>query len=58
MIANLIGYVLCFPNALSVMVLCVSSALVGVQARLEEAHLRSLHGEAFDTYQRQVPRWL
>ncbi len=49
---------LCYANALSLVIVILTWALLGVQARLEEVHMRSLHGDAFDHYKQKTPRWL
>ena len=38
--------------------LAAAYVAIEAQVRLEEAYLRSRHGQAYDTYRRRVRRWL
>lgn len=56
--ATVLGLFLVLPNALTLVVLTLSDVLIQIQVRLEEAHLESLHGEAYRDYKAEVRRWL
>lgn len=56
--ANLLGFFLAAPFAATLALLVAGEILMQVQVRLEELHLRSLHGEAYDRYRAGVRRWL
>jgi protein-S-isoprenylcysteine O-methyltransferase Ste14 len=58
MILIAIGYFLILPDPLTLVLLAEACTLFSVQVRLEEQHLRALHGADFDAYCREVPRWL
>lgn len=51
------GLFLITPNALTLVVLALSVALIGVQVRLEEDFLTSVHGDAYRAYCQTVRRW-
>jgi len=53
-----LGLFLVLPNALSLLLLVVGDILIQIQVRMEEEHLRGLHGEAYEDYCRQARRWL
>lgn len=53
-----LGLFLVLPNALSLLLLALGDVLIQIQVRMEEEHLRGLHGEAYEDYCRQVRRWL
>ena len=55
---GLLGLFLVLPNALTLAVLLLGGVLMQVQVRLEEAHLRSMHGKAYETYLASVRRWI
>ncbi|HZU82187.1 MAG TPA: isoprenylcysteine carboxylmethyltransferase family protein [Polyangiaceae bacterium] len=53
-----IGYLLILPDPFT-LVICVQGWTVfQLLVRLEEQHMRSLHGVEFEAYCRQTPRWL
>ncbi|GAB4577302.1 MAG: isoprenylcysteine carboxylmethyltransferase family protein [Anaerolineales bacterium] len=54
----LVGLFLTLPNALTLALWWLGDTLMQVQVYLEEAHLRGLHGEAYEQYRQQVRRWL
>ncbi len=54
----LVGLFLVTPNALTLLVLGLSAALIGVQVRLEEEFLTRVHGDAYRDYTRRVRRWI
>jgi protein-S-isoprenylcysteine O-methyltransferase Ste14 len=56
--ASMIGLFLVLPNAATLSLVLVAEALIGVQVRLEEAHLAGAFGADYDSYRRAVPRWL
>jgi protein-S-isoprenylcysteine O-methyltransferase Ste14 len=55
---NLFGLFLVLPHAASFAVLVAGELLMQIQVRLEEVHLRALHGTDYDTYANRVRRWL
>lgn len=55
---NLLGLFLVAPSAATLAILVAGEILMQVQVRLEELHLRALHGEAYERYQARVRRWL
>ena len=57
LIVALVGLFLVTPNALTLLVMCMSAALIGVQVRLEEDFLTRVHGNAYRAYCRKVRRW-
>ncbi len=58
LLVALIGLFLVTPNALTLLVLGLSAALIGVQVRLEEEFLMRVHGDAYRDYTRRVRRWI
>ena len=56
--AMLIGFFFILPNALTFTTWLLGDALMQIQVRLEEAHLRKLHGDIYNAYARRVRRWL
>ena len=58
MIATLLGLFLVIPNVGTLITLVVGTILIGIQVRLEEEHLTSVHGEQYVQYRRLVRRWL
>jgi protein-S-isoprenylcysteine O-methyltransferase Ste14 len=57
MIANL-GLFLTLPNMLTLWILVGSWVQLQILIRLEEAHMRSLHGADYERYLSSVRRWL
>jgi protein-S-isoprenylcysteine O-methyltransferase Ste14 len=55
---NMFGLFLILPNAATFAILVASEILMGVQVRLEEAHLRETAGSPYSDYCARVPRWL
>jgi protein-S-isoprenylcysteine O-methyltransferase Ste14 len=55
---GLLGVFLLIPSAITLLTLVLGDVLMQVQVRLEEEHLRGLHGEAYDAYRGQVRRWI
>lgn len=58
LLAALLGLFFITPNALTLLVLTLSAALIGVQVRLEEEHLTRVHGDTYRDYTRRVRRWI
>ena len=56
MIAN-IGLLLIIPNAFTLLIVSLSMVSINTQIRLEEAFLKSSHGEKYQDYLNQVRRW-
>lgn len=54
----LLGVFLIIPNALTLLALGLGDVLMQIQVRLEEEHLRGLHGADYDAYQSEVRRWI
>lgn len=54
---NLLGLMCLLPNLFSLLLLACGELLIQIQVRLEEAHLPSVYGEAYEAYRAQVPRW-
>jgi len=58
MITTLAGLFLVIPNAITLLTFVVGVVVINVQVRLEEEHLKTLHGDDFVSYCRRVRRWL
>jgi protein-S-isoprenylcysteine O-methyltransferase Ste14 len=56
--ANLLGFFLALPNAVSLAVLVLGEALIQIQVRLEEEFLVRAHGAEYQRYCQQTRRWL
>lgn len=56
--ASLLGLFLVLPNAVTLAILLLGEALIQVQVRLEEAHLKKDHGKAYELYRTSVRRWI
>jgi len=52
------GLFFCLPNAITLVATVSTYLLLNIQIRLEEEHLRKLHGASFDTYCQRTRRWL
>ena len=52
------GVFLAMPSALTCAGLAVLVTTLGIQARLEEAHMSERHGEVYQHYLKKTPRWL
>ena len=57
MIANF-GLFLIIPNAFTLLIVSLSTVSINTQIRLEEAFLKSSHGEKYQDYLNQIMRWL
>jgi protein-S-isoprenylcysteine O-methyltransferase Ste14 len=55
---TLLGLFLVEPCAPSLALALAGEVLMQVQVRLEEAHLRGLHGQRYEAYCQRVRRWL
>lgn len=54
----LLGFFLTIPNAVTLLTLVLGDVLMQIQVRLEEEHLRGLHGEKYSEFCRRVRRWI
>jgi protein-S-isoprenylcysteine O-methyltransferase Ste14 len=54
---NMMGLFLIVPCAITLSILLVSVALIGVQVRLEEEHLAQTIGDSYLRYQETTRRW-
>jgi protein-S-isoprenylcysteine O-methyltransferase Ste14 len=54
----LLGLFLVAPNAATAALVAAGEVVVQVQVRLEEKHLRELHGDDYARYCAQVRRWM
>ena len=54
----LVGFFLTIPNAITLLTLGLGDVLMQIQVRLEEEHLRNLHGEKYAEFCRNVRRWI
>jgi protein-S-isoprenylcysteine O-methyltransferase Ste14 len=54
----LAGFFLTIPNAVTLSTLVLGDVLMQIQVRLEEEHLRNLHGARYAEFCRQVRRWI
>ena len=55
---TLVGFFLTIPSWAMLIAFFVGEVSMQVQVRLEEQHLRGLHGETYDGYCSRVRRWL
>jgi protein-S-isoprenylcysteine O-methyltransferase Ste14 len=55
---SLLAIFLLIPSAITLLALVLGDVLLQIQVRLEEEHLRNLHGEAYENYRGQVRRWI
>ncbi|MBI3118491.1 MAG: isoprenylcysteine carboxylmethyltransferase family protein [Candidatus Hydrogenedentes bacterium] len=55
---TILGLFLALPNVMTLLVLALGELGIQVQVRLEEEHLRRMHGEAYEQYVRRTRRWL
>ena len=53
-----LGLFLVIPNALSLLIICLSWYAIQVQVRLEEAHLKQTQGTDYEQYSKRVRRWI
>jgi protein-S-isoprenylcysteine O-methyltransferase Ste14 len=52
------GIFLAIPSAVTLLTFVLGDVLIQIQVRLEEEHLRGLHGQAYEDYCGQVRRWI
>jgi len=57
-IVTLFGLLLAVPNAITLLVFVLGVVLVNIQVRLEEGHLKTIHGADYAGYSRRVRRWI
>jgi protein-S-isoprenylcysteine O-methyltransferase Ste14 len=57
MMVSFVGVFLIIPSAVLLALVSALVCLLQVQVRLEEDHLRRLHGVEYDEFQQHVPRW-
>jgi protein-S-isoprenylcysteine O-methyltransferase Ste14 len=55
---TLLGLLLIFPSAATIVLFTAGDIFMQVQVRLEEQHLLSMHGELYAQYRSRVRRWL
>jgi len=55
---TLLGFFLILPNAVTFAALILGEALMQIQVRLEEEHLRQTHGEEYREYCQSTRRWI
>jgi protein-S-isoprenylcysteine O-methyltransferase Ste14 len=58
MVAVVLGAFLVAPTAVTGIVLATAWVAFSIQIRMEEEHLRRMHGPAYDRYRTAVPRWI
>lgn len=58
MILTLFGLLLVIPNVGTLVCLLLGIILIGIQVRLEEEFLTTIHGEDYLQYRRRVRRWI
>lgn len=58
MMLTLLGLFLVIPNAATFLTLVLGIALMGIQVRLEEEHLKKVQGKAYEEYCDRVRRWI
>jgi protein-S-isoprenylcysteine O-methyltransferase Ste14 len=54
----LVGFFLTIPNAVTLLTLGLGDVLMQIQVRLEEEHLKALHGEKYAEFTGRVRRWI
>ena len=57
LIANF-GLFLIIPNAFTLLIVVLSTVSINTQIRLEEAFLKSVHGQEYENYLKKVRRWI
>ncbi len=54
----LAGFFLTIPNAVTLLTFVLGDVLMQIQVRLEEEHLRNLHGAKYAEFTERVRRWI
>src|SRR5215203_1553305 len=54
----LFGFFLTLPNALTLLAVVLADVLMQIQVRLEEEHLKGLHGTRYAEFTGRVRRWI
>jgi protein-S-isoprenylcysteine O-methyltransferase Ste14 len=54
----LAGFFLTIPNAVTLLTMVLGDVLMQIQVRLEEEHLKNLHGEKYAEFCGKVRRWI
>ena len=54
----LAGFFLTIPNAVTLLTLVLGDVLMQIQVRLEEEHLKNLHGAKYAEFSEKVRRWI
>lgn len=54
----LAGFFLTIPNAVTLLTLVLGDVLMQIQVRLEEEHLKNLHGAKYAEFCKKVRRWI
>ncbi len=49
---------LVLPNVLNLIIFLMTPVVIALQARLEEEHLKKIHGEEYSNYSKSTRRWL
>jgi protein-S-isoprenylcysteine O-methyltransferase Ste14 len=55
---SVVGYFLILPNALTLLIMMLDLVLIQVQVRVEEEHLKQVHGKVYTDYCMSVRRWI
>jgi protein-S-isoprenylcysteine O-methyltransferase Ste14 len=58
MMITLAGLFMVIPNGVTLLTFVLGSVLIGIQVRLEEEHLKSVQGRAYEEYYASVRRWI
>lgn len=58
MTLSTLGFFLVLPNVITFTVLNLTVLIFAVRTRMEEEHLKEMHGKTYDTYRKATPRWL
>lgn len=60
-----LGVLICYlgnffiaPNALTLIILSITFVVLQIQVRLEEEHLKLVHGKEYNNYKAEVRRWI
>ncbi len=58
MVVNVIGLFIVLPNAVTLSIMLLSTAMIRLQIALEEDFLLRSHGESYREFQQRVRRWI